>query len=286
MRCLRPSSSLILAVSLIAAASIWAQPAPTIRAFAFRQYEGGPIWGVGQTAASGDTLVFTFEAAGLKSVETDDETKIRFEWEAAVLDPKGKPLTAPIQTKQATEILPEDKNWVPKLTGSFRLPDFLAAGEYKVQIVLSDTVGKTSAKGEFPFAITGPALQHTSALSAQRVRFLRNEEEGTPLDPPAYVPGDTVWARFEMTGFAPSAEGEVHVVYGLKVNSPTGKLMFEQAVAAEEHKKAFYPPAYLPGIVSLVLDRKVAKGAYTITLKIEDRVSGTTAESTHSFRVE
>lgn len=271
---------------LIGLAPILSAQSPAIREFAFLQYEGGPAWTVDQAAASGDILFFRFRAAGLKSIAADDEKKVRFAWTATALDAAHRPFAEPVKGETEVELQPEDKDWTPKPTGSIRLPGFLASGTGKVKITLTDNVANATATGEFEFPIGGLSLLETSSLAIQRVRFLRTEEDGRPLDPPAYVPGDTVWVRFEITGFKASPMREIHVRYGLKVVNATGKQVFERKIAAEERQTYFYIPAYVPGNVALTLDPKAARQNYTLTLIVEDPIAGTAFESEHPFHLQ
>ena len=267
------------------AAQAAAQPA--IRDFVFRQFEGGPAWDSRQTARSGENLVFSFSISGLKIFETDnEEKKVRYEWTVQALDPKGIVLAEPLSGKQDAEILPEDKDWVPKVSGTIKLPDFLPPGSFHLAVSVRDTVANASAKGEFPFPVSGPSILSLDRFTIHDVRFFREESSTEPISPVAYRPGDTIWIRFQMSGFQRDSSKEVHLRYGYELKNPAGKVVFSQPDALEERKSYFYPPAYLPAFLSFTPDSKVPRGEYAVILTAQDSVSGQQAQSEQKFRIE
>jgi hypothetical protein len=260
---------------------------PVIRDFVFRQFEGGPAWDAGQTARSGDNLVFSFSIGGLKTFETDnEEKKIRYEWTAQALDPKDVALAEPLSGKQEAEILPEDKDWVPKISGTVKLPDFLPGGSFHLTVSVRDAVANVSTKSEFSFPVAGPPNKAADTIVIQDVRFFREEASNEPISPAAYRPGDTIWIRFQMSGFQANSAKEVHVRYGYELKNPAGKVVFSQPQALEERRSYFYPPAYLPAILSFTPDAKVPRGEYTVFVAAEDAVSGQQVQSEQKFRIE
>jgi len=260
---------------------------PAIRDFVFRQFEGGPAWDTGQAARSGENLVFSFSISGLKTFETDkEEKKIRYEWTAQALDPKGVALAEPLSGKQEAEILPEDKDWIPKISGTLKLPDFLPRGSFHLAVSVRDVVADVSAKGEFPFPVSGPSIPSQDRFAIQDVRFFREESSTEPISPVAYRPGDTIWIRFQMSGFHGNSSKELHVRYGYELKNPTGKVVFSQTDALEARQSYFYLPAYLPAFLSFTPDSKVPRGEYAVILTAQDAVSGEQAQSEQKFRIE
>lgn len=280
----RHLSSLVIGATLLGA-SAYAQP--IVRDFVFRQYDGGPAWGVGQTAQSGDLLVFSFAIAGLKTQETEnEEKKIRYEWTAKAVDPRGVPLAEPISGRQQAEILAEDKDWIPKATGTIKLPDFLPGGNFQILLTVKDAVGNVETKAAFPFPVTGPALSEGTDFSIGEVEFLRSEQSTEAISPAAYRPGDTVWIRFRLSGFSRNSAKEVDVRYGFEVVNAVGKVVFTQPVAVAEKKPYFYPPSYLPALLSFTPNSKVPRGEYSAVLLAEDAVAGKQIRSENKFRLE
>ena len=55
-------------------------------------------------------------------------------------------------------------------------------------------------------------------------RFLRTEEDAEPLKIASYRPGDTVWARFDITGYKMGPGNQRDVAYTLTVTRADGKL--------------------------------------------------------------
>lgn len=260
---------------------------PAIRDFVFRQFEGGPAWDVGQTVRAGDNLVFSFSIGGLKTFETDnEEKKIRYEWTAQALDPKGMALAEPLSGKQEAEILPEDKDWIPKVSGMVKLPDFLPGGAFRLSVSVRDAVANTSSKSEFSFPVTGPSISAPDRFAIENVRFVREESSTEPISPIVYRPGDTVWIRFQMSGFQGNTSKEIHIRYGYELKNPAGKVVFSQPEALEERRSYFYLPAYLPALLSFTPDSKVPRGEYAVILTAQDAVSGQQAQSEQRFRIE
>ncbi len=283
----RPRRKPILFAFLGALFAVRAAAQPAIRDFVFRQFEGGPAWVMGQTARSGDNLVFSFAIGGLKTFETDnEEKKIRYEWTAKALDPKGVALAEPASGKQETEILPEDKEWIPKVSGTIKLPDFLPGGSFHLTVSVRDAVADVSSKSEFSFPVAGPSLPSSLDFAISEVHFFRDESSSEAISPVAFRRGDAIWIRFQMSGFQTNPAKEIHVRYGYELKNPAGKVVFSQRQALEERRSYFYSPAYLPALLSFTPDNKVPPGEYAVILTAEDAVSGQQAQSEQKFRIE
>jgi hypothetical protein len=291
LRCLRNRSRIALPVLFLlapCAAQTAASPEPAlaITGFTFREYEGGRVSPPGRIIQPGDFVWFDFLVNGFKKAETDFDDKIHIEYRLMALDSGGRLLAPELTGRQQLDVAPEDKNWRPKVQGSFPVPLYLAPGTYRIRAVVHDVLAKAERQADFPFEVGGSRAEPSTEIVARNFRFSRAEEDSAPLPVAAFRPGDTVWGRFEMTGFQLSPQGETAIQYGLRVLNTAGKLLFENAVAAEEKKKFFYPPAYLPGVISLTTQPGTPNGEYSITLTVRDLVSGKSAESSHPFRLE
>lgn len=252
--------------------------------FTFREYEGGRVSPPGKVVLPGDFVWFDFRVTGFKKAETDFDDKMHIEYRLLAVDAAGRLLAPESNGKQQLDVAPEDKNWLPKVQGSFPIPLYLTPGAYKIRAVIRDVLAKTEHQAEFPFETGGLRVEPSRQIEARNFRFTRTEEDGTPAV--AFRPGETVWGRFEMTGFEISSDGEAGVEYGLKVLNAAGKVLYENPVAAGERKKFFYPPSYLPGVISVVTQEGTSPGEYSITLSVRDLVSGKMVETTHPFRLE
>ena len=104
---------------------------------------------------------------------------------------------------------------------------------------------------------------------------------------PAYAPGDTIYARFDMAGYQTSTpDNQYHLTYGLTVFGPDGKPFIQQPQAAELSTGSFYPAQFVPGNINLTTTRTSAKGAYVIALTVRDLIANGTYETKRSFTLE
>jgi hypothetical protein len=253
-----------------------------------RQFEGGRPWIPGYAPVAGETLAFDFRVAGFASVEGDFDDKIRVRFEAELVDSEGKPMAKPVSGASAVDVTEEDKKkgWKPKFSGEFQLPVLLRRQGVTLRVTVEDQVAEKKATVAEEFSTAGPDIPTSAGLAASDFRFLRTEEDTQPLSVRAYRQGDMVWGRFEIVGFSTSEDNRVDVDYGLEVVDSTGKRLYQQEVAADERKQYFYPPAYVPGVVSLQLQNNTPLGEYTIRLTVRDRLTNREAQSVHVFRIE
>lgn len=275
--------------ALAAGLALLAQPAAptlTIDSFGFREFEGGPP--LRRTSLMpGDLAHIEFRVAGFKRIEGDFDDKMSIGYSIQALDAKGVALAKEQTGKIEQDVTPEDlkTGWRPKVTASFPVPLYLAPGEYAIRVRLTDAVGKAAKEATFPFRTGGGVIPSAASIVAYNVRFLRQEEDTNPLANPVYRSGDTLWLRFEMTGFRTAAENEIALRYGFQVRSG-GKLLFEQPPGTEERRKFFYPPAYMPGAFSLEIKPGTRLGRYELVVMVEDLIANQRSESVHSFEIQ
>jgi hypothetical protein len=236
----------------------------------------------------GDYLYFQLQIAGyaVQQNENNDVKKMSLTYEISPQDNKGVLLTPPVKGEIAEQLNAEDKNWTPKRRTSFLLPSFIAAGEFHLHVVVKDLIGHTSTERDIPFHIGGTVVVPSSTLTVQDFQFLRKEDDSQGLDVPAYSPGDTVYARFNMTGFHLAEGNEYRLNYGLTVNRPDGKPYLNQEMAASLSDKSFYPVPFVPGNISITTARTSAKGQYVLMLTIRDVAGGQVYQLKRSFSIE
>jgi hypothetical protein len=236
----------------------------------------------------GDYLYFTFEIAGFSvhSEEREEIRKISLQYEVAIEDKESRPLAASVSGEIKTDLSPEDKNWVPKRRASFLLPPFLAAGTFQIRVTAKDLFGNSTASKSVPFSIGGMHVDPTPSIAVENFRFLRSENDTEPLSVPAYGPGDTVFARFEMTGFRIGDENRHHVAYGVTVFGPDGKAFINDPQAADLDATSFYPAQYIPGNITLSIDKNSHRGQYVVLLKVRDLLSNQELEKKEIFSIE
>jgi hypothetical protein len=234
----------------------------------------------------GDFVYLIFEISGYK-VAGNSPRHISLKYKAEPLDSKGIPLAAAAAGTIEQEIGKEDKDWMPKRRASFLLPSYLAQGTYRINVTVEDVIAKSKETKELSFNIVGPKIEPGGGLEVQRFRFERNEQDGPGLDVAAYRPGDTVWARFDMTGFKTGQGNAVDVAYGITVFRPNGAQLLEQKAAAREKVNGeFYPPQFVPGILSVTTTKDLSPGAYKLVVHVNDLLGKQTADFEQSFRVE
>lgn len=236
----------------------------------------------------GDYLYFTFQIAGftVKSEQRDEVHRIALSYEIAPQDSNGVPLAPPETDKILTDLSPEDKNWLPKRRISFLIPSFIGSGEYRVHVVVKDIFGKAEASADFPFRVGGARIEASSLLTVENFEFLRGGNDRDALKVPAYNPGDTVYARFDMVGYKLGPKNGYQVSYGLTVLRPNGKPFFQEPKAAELQSDSFYPAQFLPGTIDLTTTPDTPRGEYVIVLSVRDLTGNQTYEIRHAFSVE
>jgi hypothetical protein len=250
--------------------------------------EDGPPVASEYHFSPGDYIYFTFEIAGF-TIQTENQGEVRkisLAYEIAPQDAQGRPLTEPATGDISTTLSPEDKNWVPKRRASFLLPSFVAAGSFRVHVTAKDALGKIEAERDVSFSIAGTKLVHEDSITIENFRFLRREDDAEPLSLPAYAAGDTVYARFEMTGFKVGEDNRCRVEYGITVLGPNGKAFIQNPTAAKLEQGGFYPPQFVPGELALQMGKKNEPGAYTIFVEARDLIGGQRYQTKQTFSIE
>jgi hypothetical protein len=237
---------------------------------------------------AGDYLYFRFQISGfaIKTVESPVVRNIALQYEITPLDSQNVALTPPVSGSIETELNPEDKNWTPKRRVSFLLPSYVARGAYHLHVLVKDLIGHSEVERDFPFRMGGVTIAPAPFINVQNFLFFRKEDDHDSLDVPAYSPGDTVFARFDMSGYQLAAGNTYRLAYGVVVLRPDGKPYLQQPSAAELSAGSFYPAAFVPGTLNVTTDRSSARGVYTIVLTVRDLVSARTFELKRAFSLE
>jgi hypothetical protein len=249
------------------------------------EYEDGPIVGSRYAFRGGETVHLSFQISGYKATEEPDLVHLTYQISAA--DPSGRPLGPSKEGKIDAELAPEDKRWTPKVRYSLTLPAIPEPGRSVLKITVDDKVANTTAALEIPIQVESQVIEPSSGLTLRNFRFLRGESDSQPLLPGSpYHPGDTVWARFEVTGYAFGPQNHYEVRYGVSLLDDKGKILFTEPNAAAEKDESFYPKAFVPGVLNLRLDKTIRSGEYTLLIRLTDAVANQTYDSPHTFRVE
>ena len=236
----------------------------------------------------GEYVYFTFHISGFASRlnEKSGIKSISLEYELTPWDANRVPLTEPVKGIITADLGKEDKNWIPIRRASFLLPSFVAAGPFNIHVVVKDLIAKTEAARDYSFQIGGVHLSDAGSIQAESFEFLRNQDDATALELPAYAPGDTVWARFQMSGFKYEAGNKYKLSYGIKILRPDGKTFLEAPNAAQISSDSFYPAQYVPGDLQITTPKNAARGTYQLTLSVRDLVANQSFDLKRTFTIE
>lgn len=235
--------------------------------------------------APGDSVFFSCHVSGFAK-QGEEPPKIYLSYQVEARDAHGVLIAPEESGKVAADLAPEDKKWRPKIRATLALPQLAATGRYEVKVKVRDELGKTETETLLALRIQGRDVESSASLAVRNFRFLRSEEDKNPLQVAAYRPGDTVWARFDMTGYKIGEKNRYDVEYGLKVLRPNGETTYEQAKAANDKNETFYPQPHTPGVLSLALPKNLKPGRYTVVLTVRDNLGAQTFEMRPTFDVE
>lgn len=233
----------------------------------------------------GDYLYFTFDVAGF-SIEGAEHRKISLAYEIAPLDAQSTSLTPPVTDTIDAELSPEDKSWTPRRRASFLLPSFVAAGSYHVHLIVKDLIAKTEISADYPFQMGGVKMVPSTSIQVENFGFYRSENARESLSVPAFSPGDTVFATFDMAGYKIGPKNSYHVAYGLTVLRPDGKQFLNQPKAAEIEDSSFYPAQFIPGNIQILTKSDSPHGEYVVVLTVKDLIGASSYELRKAFTIE
>ena len=265
-----------------------AEPTLEILNAAASQAEDGPPVAHDYQFLPGDIVYFSFQIAHF-AVKRDtelDTAQIDLSYEIAFEDAKGVLLANPVADQVAVQLNSEDKNWLPKRRASFQIPDLVAAGDYQVSVTARDAFAHRDCSTAVPIHIGGEHITPSDVLNIQQFRFVRDENDTTALTVAAYRPGDTVFTRFDIAGFAVTKANEYRVQYGLTVLGPNGKPFVQDENAATMRDSTFYPAQYVPATLQVITKPSSARGVYTLILKVRDLVGNRSCEVKQVFSLE
>jgi hypothetical protein len=270
-----------------AALQLWAaDPKPlAIQRITLSQFEDGPGIPGGYQFVAGETIFFSFQVSGYKPVG-DEEPRVSLAYTIEAQDPAGVPILEPVSANVDTTLDSEDKQWMPKVRLTISLPPHAPGGEYRISMIVRDRVAQTQVTGETKFRVKAPAFTPSDKLVIRDFDFYRGEDDQKPMGEAVYRGGDTLWARFYITGYQFGPKNALEVGYGLAVLRPNGETMFRQEDAAVEKQESFYPRRFLPATMSLNLDKDLKPGTYTLVVLSNDKIGKQTVELKSVFRVE
>lgn len=270
------------AASLFAlAACLSSAPPLSITALSLHQYEGGPPLAPGFRFGCGESVFVRYRVHGFARGK---DQRVHLECTLDAFDERGTRLVPTQRQTVETELAPQDKDWAPVVRHEFIIPPLVDPGAFRIVIVVEDKLSGAKAQAETSFLVRGPVVEPSPTLVARNFRFLKGEEGPVVEGAPLFFRGETLWARFEITGYRIGKNNRIEVEYGLSVLGPTGREIYAEPVAAAERSNPFYPHRYLPGILSLDL-KQAQPGDYTLVVRIRDLVGDQQYEERHSFQV-
>jgi hypothetical protein len=255
----------------------------------FARSEDGPPEASDEDFVPGETIYFSCQAEGYRKADKPNDygkQDVSLKFQIEVRDKAGALLKPAEEGKIETTVTQEDKDWKPKLRDTIVVPPLADTGEYSVMVKLSDELAKAAAEKTAVFHIKGRDVAPSDALVVRNFRFLRNEDDAKPLSVAAYRPGDSVWARFDMTGYKLGEKNQVDIEYGLTVLREDGSVAYTEPQAANQKIQTFYPQRYQPGELNLNLAKDQPLGTYTIVLAVRDNLGKQMYETRETFSVE
>ncbi len=281
------SSLLLIAAGFVLSA---AGPAGlTLQNLTFTEYEDGPPLARAHLFQAGETLFLNFRIAGYSTFSDTDEVKhVKLSWTIDTKDPQSRLIAPPESGKVDTALDQEDKKWMPKVRYMVEIPSQAASGTYRLTIHLDDGYSKSGVSNMLEIPVKGQDIEPSDHLVVRNLQFFRAEEDRQPLSANfAYRQGDTVWLRFDMTGFRVNPpKNEYSVNYGVALLDSSGKALFSAPNAAADAQESFYPKRFVPASLSLNLDKSIRPGQYTVVITATDVLAGVNTDQRRQFSVE
>src|SRR5580693_2465620 len=250
---------------------------------AFAQSEDGPGLTSTYEFLAGESVFFSCLVDGYTKSDKDE---ISLTHQIQSKDARGVLLQAPTSGKVEATLAPEDKDWRPKLRDTIVIPPLADSGEYHVLVKVRDERDQRTAEANATFHVRGRDVAPSDTLLVRDFRFLRGEDDTKPLQVAAYRPGDSLWARFIMTGYKMGEKNQFDIEYGLTVLRADGTVAYSEPHAAAQKDQPFYPQRYQPGVLNLNFPKDQVLGEYTIVLAVKDNLGGQSFEMRQKFSVE
>ena len=280
----------LLVLALALPLALFAAPAENKLAIvgaAFAQFDDGPAMARDEQFFPGETLYFRCQVAGYKRSEKEyGKYDVHLTYQVIAEDAHGVLLREPESGKVETSLTQEDKEWMPKIRYKVVVPPLAESGQYHVLVKVKDELAQTAVEERATFLIKGRDVAPSDTLVVRNFRFFRGEDDDMPLEIAAYRPGDSLWARFDMTGYKIGEKNLLDIQYGLVVLRADGTTAYSQPEAATAKQAPFYPQRYQPGQLNLNFPKDIATGAYTIVLTVRDNIGNQTAEAREKFTIE
>ncbi|MGD0496907.1 MAG: hypothetical protein ABSC23_00565 [Bryobacteraceae bacterium] len=263
--------------------AFWAAaPALTIENPVVSQMEGGDPDAAGFEHIAGETLFFSCRVSGFTKAADD---KIHLTYSVQAFDPKGVPLAEIYKNEISEEVLPQDKEWLPKIATEVQIPPLALPGEYKIVVKAEDALANTSTETPVPFRVRGRAVAPSDKLTIRNFGFYRDEDDAQPLPKPVYHNGSNLAAKFDITGYQYGPNNKIDVTYVVSILGAGDRVLWKQPEPAADQSESFYPKPYISASMSLGLET-VKAGEYTMMVRVMDATGKQTSETKYPFTVE
>lgn len=235
---------------------------------------------VGSTFEPGKEAFLQFRLGPVASNKQGHvDTQVNF----VVKDSQGRPLLEPVLL-ELKEPFPGGGNGRGELPINFklRLPAYVEGGDYIIEVVAIDRLGKQEIQDKIPFQVKGPKIPKGASLGVQDYRF--RGEEGVKAEPD-YRPGETVYSKFNVLGFKLGEKNDVKLRLSLLVLDQKGQILLDRPNLLSIAEGFFYPPSYFPVNTRVNLAPGASAGNYTLNYSLHDEVAGTQMKFEKEFRV-
>ena len=248
-----------------------------------QQFEDGPPLAGDYKFLPGETVFFSFQVQGY---QPSPDRQVGLTYTIETLDSDQIRIAEPSSDKLETAVTELDKDWLPRVRYSVPLPPYALPGQYRIAARVKDELSGQQAATEIQVNVGGRAVEMSDSPTLRNFRFLRGEEDAEPLRPAAYKSGDSLFARFDVTGYKFGEKNHISVICGISIVAPSGKEVFSEPQAAVDEEETFYPKRYFLGAFSLNVQPKTTPGVYTLVISVKDVVGGQTYKSSQPFRIE
>jgi hypothetical protein len=280
---MKPLPTVLWVTAALVSSAATAEKKFAIVKLAFAQSEDGPALASTYQFLSGESVFFSCLVDGYSK---SDKNEISLTYQIQAKDGRGMLLQPALSDKIEATLAPEDKEWKPKLRETIVIPPLADSGEYQVLVSLRDERSRATVEARATFQVRGHEVAPSDTLVVRDFRFLRSEDDAKPLQVAAYRPGDSLWARFIMTGYKLGDKNQFDIEYGLTVLRADGTVAYTQPHAAAQKDQPFYPQRYQPGVLNLNFPKDQTLGEYTIVLVVRDNLGGQSFEAREKFSVE
>ncbi len=275
-----------LIFAFVAATVAFAQSKLAVERLELQQMEDGPALAPGYEFVPGETAHFSCRIAGFGSAKKDEARTVKLSFNMRVVDPDGVPIEKDKSARIDETLSARDNNWVPRFLETLTVPAFAPSGSYHLHVTVTDEIASAEASTDLQFMVRGHAVETGPGLAVRNFKFVRAEDDQVAMRHAVYQPGDTLWAKFDITGYKFGENNRFSVDYGLAILNAAGEQIFTQPNAASESRDSFYPQRYVPGTMSLHLDSTVVKAPYTLVIIVHDKIGNQSEQSKQPFEVQ